>query len=303
MACVGARAIDHDVHARGGRRPLHVEARVIVPHDVGPQAESGGVVEQCRMLPVERVGFGGDARRRRGGVDPPVVVHAGHANHVPRPAAGPQEDVPILGAVGLAAEAADLVDDAAPHQVEVREVVDRKQDLGAPLGLEQCVLAERRVFVDAVLVGVEEVSLRIGGDRLGHPRECEGGEFVVVVKQGDEVALGHRECGIGVGRDAAVGVEKRDAEPRIAGRPLLEQATVVEIVGGGTGQAGFPVTKGLGGERLERPDQEPGFHAIHGDQHADQRSPGGGVVAGVRPLPLPVTGHLLRNDPGGILGG
>ena len=124
VARVGARAIDYDVHARGGRRPLHVEARVVVPHDVGPQAEPGGMVEQCRVLPVERVGFGGDARRRRGGVDPPVVVHAGDANHVPRPTAGPQEDVPILGAVGLAAEAADLVDDAAPHQVEVGEVVD-----------------------------------------------------------------------------------------------------------------------------------------------------------------------------------
>ena len=232
-----------------------------------------------------------------------MVVHTGHADDVPRLAAGPQEDVPVLGAVGLAAEAADLVDDVPPHQVEVREVVDREENLGTPLGLEQRVLTERRILVDTVLVGVEKVGFGIGGDSLGHPLQCERGELVIVVEQRDEFTASHRERSVGVGRDAAVGVEKRDAEPRVASSPLLEQAAVFEIVRGRTDHACFPVDAGLGGERFERPNQKACLHTVHWDQHADQRSRRRGSVPRSQSFCLPVAWHFLSHDPGRIFRG
>ena len=185
----------------------------------------------------------------------------------------------------------------------MREVVDRPENLRAPVGLEQRVLPERRVLVDAVLVGIEEVGLGIGGDRLGHALEREGRQLVVVVEQGDELTPGHRQGRVGVGRDAAVGLEECDAEPGVAGRPLHEHPAVFQIVGRRTGQAGLPVREGLRGERLQRADEELCLHAIDRDQHAHQRR-SLGRRSGLRPVAerLPLEGHLAADDPRGILG-
>ena len=183
------------------------------------------------------------------------------------------------------------------------QVVDGEEDLGAPLRLEQRVLPERGILVDAVLVGVEEVGIRLGRDRLGHALQCERSELVVVIQQGHERAAGHGQHRVGVGRDAAVAFQKLHAEPAVAGGPFLEQPPVVEIVGSSAGEARLPVGEALGGQRLERAGEKPGLHAVHRDQDADERlrRRGRGTVAADPRVAAALLRNLLRHDPGRVL--
>ena len=108
-----AAAVDDDVDSRLRRQlPLETESRVLVRHDAAGQSEPCDVVLEHPELSVEGVGLRGDPRGCRRRVNPPVVVHARHADDAPRLLADPQEDVPVLRTVGLGAEAADLLDDA-----------------------------------------------------------------------------------------------------------------------------------------------------------------------------------------------
>ena len=80
-------------------------------------------------------------------------------------------------------------------------VHQRRHVLGRPAGLR--VALDQPAVADDVFVGVDHVEVGLGGDLVGDVLEGVGGEGVVVVQQGDVVAGGELERGVGGGGDAA----------------------------------------------------------------------------------------------------
>ena len=117
-----------------------------------------------------------------------MVVDSRHTDDAPSLLADPEEDVPILGAVGVRPEATEIDDERPTEQIEMGEIVGGVEHLGAPLRLEQRPLPDLPALVDAVLVGVEKIGVGRGLNRLSHPVEGLGGEEIVVIEQRDELA-------------------------------------------------------------------------------------------------------------------
>ena len=161
------------------------------------------------------------ATRGRGLEHAPVVEDARHVHDLPRPLGDPEHQVPVLGALELGVEAADLLDQVAAEDAEVAGVHLRPHPLRRPVGLE-----ERRLVaaaaVDLVFVGVEVVGFGVGGQRRVDVGQRVGMQRVVVVEQGDELALGHRQRVVGGGDDAAVGLAREQADAGVAALRLGE---------------------------------------------------------------------------------
>ena len=101
----------------------------------------------------------------RGLEHPPVVEDPRHVDDPPRPLGDPQDQVPVLGALELGVEAADLLDQRAAQDAEVAGVHLGPHPLRRPVGLEE----RARVvpgLVDLVFVGVDVVDLGVGAERL-----------------------------------------------------------------------------------------------------------------------------------------
>ncbi len=72
-----------------------------------------------------------------GGEHPPVVEDPRHVGDLPRPLGDPQDQVPVLGALELGVEAADLLDQRAAQDAEVAGVHLGPEPLRRPVGLEE----------------------------------------------------------------------------------------------------------------------------------------------------------------------
>ena len=137
--------------------------------------ESFGVVVACRLsnrwvaevLHRPLAGFEGPRFRvfatagGRGGETAPVVEDPWHVRHGSRPLGHLEDQVPVLGALELGIEAADLLDQGATEDAEVAGVHLGPHPLRRPVRLEEgrAVVAGA---VDLVFVGVDVVALRIG---------------------------------------------------------------------------------------------------------------------------------------------
>ena len=73
----------------------------------------------------------------RGREHPPVVEDPRHVGDLPRPLGHPQDQVPVLGALELGVEAADLLDQRAAQDAEVAGVHLGPEPLRRPVGLEE----------------------------------------------------------------------------------------------------------------------------------------------------------------------
>ena len=112
-----------------------------------------------------------------------------------------EEEVPVLRSVGLRTPAADGPQMLHAHDTEVRQVVGREHEIGRPARLEQ-----RRnalaLLVQAVLIGIDEIDVRLFVDDFGDFVEGEGRERIVVIEETDEVTGGQGQGAIGVAGDA-----------------------------------------------------------------------------------------------------
>ena len=161
------------------------------------RCEMSGDRVACRDV---RVGLG-VAAGRGAGVGAPVVEDPGDVRDPIGALDQPQDHVDVLGAVELGAKAADLCDQRPPVDAEMTRVAVGAQRVRRPVGLE--VHPDLTAVEDDVLVGVDHVEVGLGGDLVGDVLEGVGGEGVVVVQQGDVVAGGELERGVGGGGDAA----------------------------------------------------------------------------------------------------
>ena len=155
------------------------------------------------------------AARGRGLEHAPVVEDPRHVDDRARPLGHLQDQVPVLGALELGVEAADLLDQRAAQDAEVAGVHLRPHPLRRPVGLEEG---------PGVVAGGGRSCLR--RCRRSRPRgwrrsprrqrEGVGMERVVVVEQGEELARGHRQGVVGGGDDAAVLGPALDPDARVA---------------------------------------------------------------------------------------
>ena len=140
-------------------------------------------------------------------------------------AAGPlgdaQHEVPVLRALELGAEAADLAHERPAQHAEVAGVHLRAEPLGRPVGLEEGAEVAP-LLVDLVLVGVDVVRRRLGPQRGVDLAQGVRVELVVVVEQGDELTEGRGEPVVRGGDDAAVLGAPDEPDARVLPLGLLQ---------------------------------------------------------------------------------
>ena len=156
-----------------------------------------------------------------------------------------QHQVPVLGALELGVEAADLLDQRAAQDAEVAGVHLRAHPLRRPVGLEEgaasggrrgrsCPRRCRRSRPR----GLPSMAAATWSERVGM-------ELVVVVEQGDELAAGHRQGVVGGGDDAAVLVAALDPDPRVGAPPPARASRARAAAGAVVDQAQLPVGEAL----------------------------------------------------------
>ena len=126
---------------------------------------------------------------------------------------GAEDEVVVLGAVvgaalvDLAAGGVGLgdgVEEAAAGDEEVADVIHGAKQVRVEVGLEVRLEVVDVLEVDLVLVGIEDLDVRMSIDRADALIEGLRLELVVMVSEDDEVAGRHADRGVGVLRDAEV---------------------------------------------------------------------------------------------------
>ena len=144
---------------------------------------------------------------------------------------GAEDEVVVLGAVvgaalvDLAAGGVGLgdgVEEAAAGDEEVADVVHGAEQVRVEVGLEVRLEVVDVLEVDLVLVGIEDLDVRMSIDRADALIEGLRLELVVMVSEDDEVAGRHADRGVGVLRDAEVLREGLIAEAAICSGVLGE---------------------------------------------------------------------------------
>jgi|GEM_PF-6014043 len=176
------------------------------------------------------------------------------------------------------AEAAGAFDDAATDDGEMVNVIVRDRHLGAPVALELGVVAAAG-GVDFILVGVEQIGGRMGDDGLGDVEEGVGGKKVVVIEEGDVVAGGEIEGGVGGGGDVAVFLAYHVFDTRVLFRGGGETFGDVRLRRGVVGDAEFPVRVDLGANAVDELVEEVGGGVVGRDDDADLGAAGGDFFA------------------------
>lgn len=177
------------------------------------------------------------------------------------------------------------------------------EEVGVPGGFEVGV-GVAAPFVEFVLVGVEEGGVGAGGEGVGDLGERVRGEFVVVVEEGDEVALGESEGGVGGAGNVAAAGEAGDEDARIGGGEVAEDGLNVGRGGGVVGDAELPARVGLGAHAFDGAVEPACGGVVHGHEHGDEGTAGGrgggGIEAGVcfAPEAVVALGEGGRAPPG-----
>ena len=181
-------------------------------------------------------------------------------------------------------------------------VVVRQRHLGAPVTLELGVETPAGL-VDLVLVRVDHLRVRPGGDGLGDMEQSAGRQHVVMVEERDKLAGGKVEGGVGGGRDMAVLRAEDELDPRVLFPGVREHLPHVTLGRGIVGDAQLPVRIKLRGDGGEQLGEERGRGVVNGDDDADLRTGPGqrggfpGEIAG-EPRGQPV---VVRPEGIGIL--
>lgn len=144
---------------------------------------------------------------------------------------GAEDEVVVLGTV-VGAALVDLptvgsglgdgVKEAAAGDEEVADVIHGAEQVRVEVGLEVRLEVVDVLEVDLILVGIEDLGVRVGVDRADALIEGLRLELVVMVGEDDEVTGRHADRGVGILRDAEVLREGRIAEAAVCVGVLCE---------------------------------------------------------------------------------
>ena len=125
-----------------------------------------------------------------------------------------QDQVVILGTLKSFAKSADRLHEAAAKNAEMRKCVLREHQRGIPRRFEIGAKA-LAVAPDLVLVGKEQIDIRMPRNLATDPKQRVLAQQVVGIQQGYVFAVGQRQRGIRVHADMAVFAAKRHANARV----------------------------------------------------------------------------------------
>lgn len=199
----------------------------------------------------------------------PMVEYFWEVNDLTSMLTQAEKEVPILGAIQLWVKAADVAEEGEAGYGEVGEVIGGEEQLGRPIGLEQGAAALAIDGGEQVMIGVEQVAIGCGGDGAGDFPKGVGSQRVVLIEEGDELALGNFQGSVRIAGDALVALQPDHGEAGVQGGVLLEELVHTRAVGGTVGEAGLPVGVGLGEEGIEGGGKIAGAGVVYGDDDAD----------------------------------
>ena len=144
------------------------------------------------------------------------------------------------------------------------------EELGRPIRLEKG-LAEPSAAVDLVLVGVDDVRLRLLVQETDAFEQRVRVELVVVIEEGDELTVGRGERLIGRGADSLVRLTEEDVDRPVAGEAaqVFECRLVRRAV---VGEAELPVRIGLTPDGLDRAREPLRVGVVDGRDDRDERT-------------------------------
>lgn len=144
---------------------------------------------------------------------------------------GAKDEVVVLGTVvgaalvdflAVGSGLGDGVEEAAAGDEEVADVIHGAEQVRVEVSLKVRLEVVDVLEVDLVLVGIEDLDVRVGVDRADALIEGLRLELVVMVGEDDEVTGRHADRSVGVLRDTKVLREGRIAEAAVCGGVLGE---------------------------------------------------------------------------------
>ena len=136
--------------------------------------------------------------------------------------AHPQHEIVVLTARAAFAEAANLLDKAAPVDPETAEHVLRQQQVRVPVRFE--IRRKTPAFaVDLVFVGVNQIYLRVFGNGCSDFEKRVLGQHIVVVEKRDIATLCRFERRVRSSRDVPVCRAMVDLDARV--QPVMVKDT------------------------------------------------------------------------------
>ena len=181
-----------------------------------------------------------------------------------------QHEVVVLRPVEAVPKAAQLLDERAPDDAQVARVHLAAQPVDRPVGLEERIELATP-FVDLVLVGVDVVDVRVLVDGRRDLGQGAWVEEVVVVEEGDELALGHGQAVVGRGHDPAVLGPVRHAHAAVGVGRFVEDGSDLRRTRRVVDEAQLPVGEGLGAHRCNRLPQHLGGRPEDGGDDREAR--------------------------------
>ena len=152
----------------------------------------------------------------------------------------PHHQLEVLDLVEGRIEAADRVDQRAPHDEQVADVHRPQRVYGRPIGFEERV-DDPLVEVELVGVGVDDVECWIRGERLGSAEQRVLGEHVVVIEERHELASGGSKRRVRRGGDPGIALEPYGLDATVGAGGGLDHARDLAPLRAVVGDAQFPV--------------------------------------------------------------
>ena len=144
---------------------------------------------QCAQTSVGCVALGTAARRGRSCQSAPMIEHLRDVLDVIRSGFfyEAKHQIIVLRALIADPETTDFIYDALSIHTEMTDVVSTHQQIGRIVRLEMRVEAVP-LFVLFVFVTVDKIRVRMLIEGLHYLKQCLGSQFIVIVKQTDELS-------------------------------------------------------------------------------------------------------------------
>ena len=192
---------------------------------------------------------------------------------VPRSFRGAEREVVVLRAVEVRSHPAEFLEQLPPHHDKMAHVHVRQQQLRRPIRLELRAEADS-IDIDFVVVGVQKIGFRMLRDIQGHLGQSVRSQLVVVVEEGEKIALGHGRRGIRRSGNAEIHRVAGQFDARVDFGVAGEAFQDASIRAGIVDDAEFPIAVNLLADAVDGPFQDRDRRNVNGhdDRNARQMS-------------------------------